>query len=122
MAPGAILFHTAIAVPAEDFVRHHRMAGVGQVFDEHFPIAVVQVAQHAAGDFQPADRRAIHHVVDGREAVAEIVLEIGPDVVQLGENEAAIVFDVGHRRDARNGMALLEPGVLVALAQRNEMH
>ena len=38
------------------FVRHHRVHGVVQVLDEHLPVAVVHVAQHAADDLQLARR------------------------------------------------------------------
>ena len=101
-------------------MRDHRVAGVGLVLDQHFPVAIVHVAQHAAGDFQPADRRAIDHVVDARQALAEIVLEVRAAVVQLREHEAAIILDVA--RPARmplRGLAILEAGVFVALAQRH---
>ena len=101
------------------FVSHHRMTGVGQILDQHLPVAIVHVAQHAAGDFQPPGRRAIHHIVDRRQALAEIVLEVRPDVAHLGEDEAAIIFYIPHRRDAFDGDALFQPGVLVALAQRD---
>ena len=43
----------------------------------------------------------------------------GPDVVELGEDEAAIVVHVLHRGHALGGVALLQAGVLVALAQRD---
>jgi len=36
----SVLPTTLIAVPAEDFVRHHRMAGIGLVLDHHLPIAM----------------------------------------------------------------------------------
>ncbi len=108
-----------MAVPAEDFVRHHRVAGVGLVLDQHLPIAVVHVAQHAAGDFELSDRRAVDHVVEARQAFAEEFLEAGPDIVELGEDETAIIVHVPHRREAEHGVALLDAGTLVALAQRD---
>ena len=100
-------------------MRHHRVAGVGLVLDQHLPIAVVHVAQHAARDLQPAGRRAVDHVVDARQAVAEEFLEARADVVELGEHEAAVVVDVLDRVHAVAGVALVELGVLVALGERN---
>ena len=79
-------------------MRDHRMAGVGQILDQHFPVAIEDVAQRRAGDFEPAGRRAVHHVVDGREAIAEIFLEILAGVVHLGEHEAAVILDVADRQ------------------------
>ena len=93
------------------------MAGVGQVLDQHFPVAIVHVAENAAGDFQPAGRRAIDHVVDGRKAFAEILLEVGPDIAHLGEHEAAVILHMPHAGNALIGLALLKTGMLVALAQ-----
>ena len=92
------------------------MAGVGLVLDQHLPIAVVHVAQHAAGDLQPAGRRAVDHVVDARQALAEELLEARAGVVQLGEDEAAVVVDVANRVHALRGVAVFELGALVALA------
>ncbi len=95
------------------------MRGVGLVLDQHLPIAVVHVAEHAAGDLEPAGRRAVDHVVDARQAVAEELLEARPDVVELGEDEAAMIVDVADRVHALRGVALLELGALVALGERN---
>ena len=91
------------------FVRHHRMAGVGLVLDQHLPIAVVHVAQHAAGDLEPSGRRAVHHVVDARQALAEELFEVRAGVVQLGEDEAAVVVHVPDRVHALAGVAGLKP-------------
>jgi hypothetical protein len=68
VAAGAHLLPHLDGGAGRGFVRHHRMAGVGQILDQHFPVAIVHVAQHAAGDFEPPGRRAIDHVVDGRQA------------------------------------------------------
>ncbi len=108
-----------MAVPADDFVRHHRVAGVCLVLDQHLPVAVVHVAQHAACHFQPADRRAVDHIVEARQAVGEEVLEAEAGIVQLGEHESAVVAHVLDRRHALAGVAGLEPGVLVALSERD---
>ena len=88
-------------------MRHHRVAGVGLVLDHHLPIAVVHVAQHAAGDLQLSGRRAVDHVVEARQAFAEELLEARAGVVELGEHEAAIVVHVAHRAHALGGVALL---------------
>src|SRR5262245_59917215 len=93
------------------------MAGVSLVLDKHFPVAVVHVAQDAAGDFQLSDRGAVDHVVEAREAVAEEFLEAGPHVVELGEYEDAIIVYVADRGKSLDGVALLEARILVALAQ-----
>ena len=98
-------------------MRHHRMAGVGLVLDQHLPVTIVHVAQHAAGHFEPAGRRAVDHVVKARQAVAEKLLKTGPDIVEFGEHKAAVIVHVLDRAHAASGMALLDAGVLVTLLQ-----
>src|SRR3569832_653205 len=95
------------------------MAGGGLVLDQQLPIAIVHVAQHAAGDLEFADRRAVDHVVEARQAVAEELLEAQADIVELGEDEAAVIMHVADGAHAFRRVALLETGVLVALAQRD---
>ena len=65
-----------------------------EVLDEHLPVAVVQVAQHPAGDLQLALGRAIGHVVARGQRVAEILLEAWTAVGQAREHEAAADLDV----------------------------
>jgi hypothetical protein len=95
------------------------MAGVGLVLDQHLPIAIVHVAQHAAGDLELAHWRTVDHVVEARQAFAEEFFEIEAAIVDLGEYETAVVTDMAHRRHSGRGMALLETGILVALLQGN---
>ena len=99
-------------------VRDHGMAGVGLVLDQHLPIAVVHVAQHAARHLEPALRRAVDHVVEARQRLAEELLEAQADIVQLGEDEAAVVVHVAHRRHAARGVAVGKARAVVALLQR----
>ena len=95
------------------------MAGVGLVLDQHLPVAAVHVAQWRAFQDQPAFRRAVDHIVDGREAVAEEALEVRPAVVQLDEDEIAIDPEILHRRQAAAHRHVLEAGAVVSLAQRH---
>ena len=97
----------------------HRMAGVGLVLDQHLPVAVVHVAQHAACHFELSDRRAVDHVVEARQRLAEELLEAQADVVQLAEDEAAIVVHVAYRRHAARGMAVGEAGAVISRLQGN---
>ena len=101
------------------FVGDHRVAGVGLVLDQHFPVAAVHVAQRRPFQDQPALGRAVDHVVDGREAVAEEALEVRPAVVQLDEDEVAVDPEIPHRRQAADQRHVLEAGAVVALAQRD---
>ena len=100
-------------------MRDHRVAGVGLVLDQHFPVAVVHVTQHAAGNFELPDRRAVDHVVEARQAVAEEFLEPEPRIVEFGKHETAVIVHMPHRGQALAGVALLEAGILIALAQRD---
>ena len=93
------------------------MAGVGLVLDQHLPIAIVHVAQHAAGDFEPAGGRAVDHVVEARQALTEELLEARAGVVELGEDEAAVIVHVTNRVHALGGVAVGQPGLVVTLAQ-----
>ena len=99
------------------FVRHHRMAGIGLVLDQHLPIAIVHVAQHAAGDLEPASRRAVDHVVEARKTLAEELFETRAGVVQLGEDEAAVVVHVANRVHALGGVAVVQSCLVITLAQ-----
>src|SRR5262245_52098179 len=100
-------------------MRNHWMAGVGLVLDQHFPIAVVHVAQHAARDLELSDRRAVDHVVEARERLAEEFLELRPRIVQLAEDEAAIVVHVPDGRHAACAMAPGKTRAVVATLQGN---
>ncbi len=75
-------------------MRHHRMAGVGLVLDQHLPIAGVHVADRRGLDGELPLRRAVDHVVDGREAFAEIVFEGDAGFAQACENEIAVDDDI----------------------------
>src|SRR5262249_19118368 len=101
------------------FMRNHGMAGVGLILDQHLPIAIVHIAQHATGDLELADWRAIDHVVEARQAFTEKLLEIEAAIVDLCEYEAAIVPDMTHWRHSGRGAALFKAGVLVTLLQRD---
>jgi hypothetical protein len=59
-------------------VRHHRMAGVGLVLDQHFPVALMHVSQRRPGNLEPAGGRAVDHVVERRQRFAEELLERNP--------------------------------------------
>ena len=95
------------------------MAGIGLVLDQHLPIAVVHVAQHAAGDLEPSSRRAVDHVVEARKTLAEELFETRAGVVQLGEDEAAVVVHVANRIHAIGGVAVVQSCFIIALAQGN---
>ena len=71
-------------------MRDHGVHRVVQVLDEHLPVAVVQVAQAAAGDLQLALGRAVGEVVDRGQRVAEEFPESDPLRRQAGEDESAI--------------------------------
>ncbi|MNE41240.1 hypothetical protein D3C80_1353000 [compost metagenome] len=100
-------------------MRHHRMHGVVEVLEEDLPVAIVHVSQHAAGHFEFAFGGAIAHVVDGGKRLAEELLEVRSLVIQPRENEAPVVPHMRHPRQSPGPVALLETGVLVALAQRD---
>ena len=97
----------------------HRMAGIGLVLDQHFPVAVVHVAQHAARHFQFPDGRAVDHVVEARQRLAEKLLEARSDVVELAEDEAAIVVHVAHRGHAARRQAVGKAGIVISRLQGN---
>ncbi len=96
----------------------HRMARVGLVFDQHLPIAIMHVAQHAAGDFEPSGGRAIDHIVDAREAFAEKFFKTDAGRTQSREDEAAIIVDIGDDVEAMCGVTLFEPRVVIAFLLR----
>ena len=115
----------AVALPDRDggargtLVRHHRVAGVGLVLDQHLPIAAVAVAQRRALQHQPPLGRAVHHVVERRERLAEVVLEALPHGVQPGEHEPPVLVPGAHRLQPAPSAGLVEPRPLVALAERD---
>ena len=101
------------------FMRDHRVAGVGQVIDQHLPVAFVHVAQHAAGDFQFADRGAVHHVVEAGEGGAEIIVEADAVRAEPGEDEIPIHMHRADRGHALGGFGLLKSGIVITLRQRD---
>ena len=101
-------------------VHHHRVHRVVQVLDEHLPVAVVHVAQAAAGDLELALGRAVGHVVDRAQRVAEVVLEVGAGIVELDEDEAAVARARASPRPGRGPTShSLHAGAVVALLQRD---
>src|SRR5689334_19467205 len=74
------------------------MHRVVQVLDEHLPVAVVQVAQAAAGDLELALGRAVGEVVDGGERVAEKFAEADALRRQPREHESSVGFCVYRRQ------------------------
>ncbi len=99
-------------------VRDHGMARIRLVLDQHLPVAVVQIAHHAAGDFQPAGRRAIDHVVDTGKRVTEETVEIRPLLGEAGKHEATIVANGRNGGEPCTRLALRKAGVFVAARQR----
>ena len=100
-------------------MRHHRMAGVGLVLDQHLPVAGMHVADRRRLDCELPLRRAVDHVVDGRKALAEIILEGHAVVAQPGEDEIAIDHDVPDLRQSLIRLRVAKAGALVALLQRD---
>jgi len=100
------------------FVRYHRVAGVGLVVHQHFPVAVVHVAQHAAFDLQFAFGRAIHHVIQRGQRFAEKILKTLPLRVQAAEDEIAVVFHRAHLCHAAAGFILRELFRRIAALER----
>ena len=94
------------------------MAGVGLVLDQHLPVAVVHVAQHAARDLQPPGGGAVHHVVDAGQGLAEVLFKAEAGGGHPAEHEATVVVDMAHGHQPLGGLALRERGVLVAGGQR----
>ena len=94
----------------------HRVGSVGLVLHQHLPIAIVHVAQHASGNFEPPGRGTVDHVVDAAEAFAEKLFEVGTRVVQLCKDEAPIISYVAHWADPLARMARLKPGFFVSLS------
>src|SRR5580704_15305462 len=72
-----------------------------------------------AGDFKPPDRRAVDQIIDAGKAFAEIVLEAKPGIAHFRKHEAAVVPHMTNARNALRGFTAFEPGMLVALSQRD---
>ena len=83
-------------------MRDHRMHRVVEILDEQFPVALVQVAQRAADHLEPAGGRAVRHVVDGREGLAEIILKARTPRAQPHEYESPMLRDTGHAGQIRD--------------------
>src|SRR5690606_31457407 len=93
--------------------------GIRLVVHQHFPVAVMQVTQHAASDFKPAFRRTVHHIVYGRQRFTKKILERFTFGIQAAEYEAAILAHILHGSHALAGFTLLEHLGIVSLLERN---
>src|SRR6185436_2987771 len=87
--------------------------------DEHLPVAVVQVAQAAAGDLELALGRAVGEVVNGGERRAEIIAKADALRGQAHEDEPAVGGEIFYEREPAPGFALGEARAVVALGERN---
>src|SRR4029453_13371187 len=76
-------------------------------------------APAAAPPLELPDRRTVDHVVEARQRLTEEFLEAQADVVQLGEDEAAVVVHMPHRRHAARSMAVGKARAVVARLQRH---
>ena len=96
-------------------VRDHGMHGVVEVLDEHLPVAVVQVAQCAADDFETARRRAVRQIVDRGERLAEIVARnSAPPRLRSREHETAMDRHGAHRSESERRRRFIETGAGIA--------
>ncbi|MNV57649.1 hypothetical protein D3C71_1499920 [compost metagenome] len=97
----------------------HGVHGVVDVFKIHLPVAADDVANHAAGHHQASAGRAVGHVVQPLQCIAEVGREIDALRVQSHEDEIPVH---GHRADTRqalSGLTLRHLRAGVLLAQRN---
>ena len=115
----ALLLPKPLGDTRRGLVRHHRVHGVIEVLHEHLPVAIVVIAQHAAGDLQPSLRRAVGHIVDGAQRIAEILAKIRALVAQAREHETAVVFHVGYLRQSLPVGRIGNVRFPVAALQRN---
>ena len=103
-------------------MRHHGVAGVGLVVDQHLPVAAVHVAQHPTGHFQLAFGGSIDHVVYGREGVAEKIGERFALPRQTAKHKVAVHLHRAHRGHAQRRLGALQATECVATFQGYGQH
>ena len=95
-------------------VGHHGVHGVVEIFQEELPVAIVLVAQHAAGHFHLALGGPVAEVVEAGQGSPHPGFQVGGIRVQGGKYEAAVAVAAGRRLHVVHRVLEVEAGVLIA--------
>ena len=63
----------------------HRVGSVGLVLHQHLPIAIVHVAQHAAGNFEPPSRGTVERTLMYNRLINAPTSVVGHDDLEMYE-------------------------------------
>ena len=67
------------------FMGDHRVGSVGLVLHQHLPIAIVHVAQHASGNFEPPSRGTVERTLMYNRLINAPTSVVGHDDLEMYE-------------------------------------